>query len=131
MFDGMLVADIETKRFFTANAAMVRMLGYSDAELRSLSVKDIHPQADLPFVLEQFEGLAEGKIQVSEDIPVLRKDGSVFYATVTSSKLFTMVAPASLASSATLPNASRHTKHWNENATPSGTCWKPATTNGD
>ena len=87
MFDGMLVADIETERFFTANAAMARMLGYSDAELRSLSVKDIHPQADLPFVIEQFHGLAEGKIQVSEEIPVLRKDGSVFFARVTSSKV--------------------------------------------
>ena len=87
MSDGMLLADIETKRFFTANAAMARMLGYSDAELRSLSVKDIHPPADLPFVVEQFHGLAEWKIRVSQDIPVLRKDGSVFYATVTSSNV--------------------------------------------
>jgi PAS domain S-box-containing protein len=86
MADGMLVADIETTRFYAANAAMARMLGYSDTELRSLSVKDIHPQADLPFVVEQFQGLAEGKIQVSEEVPVLRKDGSVFYALVTSSK---------------------------------------------
>ncbi len=87
MYDGMLVADIETKRFFAANAAMARMLGYSETELAFLSVKDIHPPADLPFVVEQFHGLAEGKIQVSEDIPLLRKDGSVFFARVTSSKV--------------------------------------------
>jgi PAS domain S-box-containing protein len=87
MVDGMLVVDIETKRFFTANAAMARMLGYSETELRSLAVKDIHPPADLPFVVEQFQGLAEGRIEVSEDVPVLRKDGSVFYAMVTSSKV--------------------------------------------
>ena len=87
MFDGLLMADIETKQFVTANAAMARMLGYTDAELRSLSVKDIHPRADLPFVVEQFHGLAAGKIQASEDIPVLRKDGSVFFARVTSSKV--------------------------------------------
>jgi PAS domain S-box-containing protein len=87
MFDGLLVADIETKRFVKANAAMARMLGYSETKLPSLSVKDIHPQEDLPFVIEQFQGLAEGTIQVSGDIPVLRKDGSVFYALVTSSKV--------------------------------------------
>ena len=87
MFDGLLVAEIETKRFVSANAAMARMLGYSEAELLSLSVKDIHPQADLPFVMKQFNGLAEGKIQVSDDIPVLRKDGSVFLAVVTTSKV--------------------------------------------
>ena len=85
MFDGLLMADIETKHFVGANAAMSRMLGYSETELLSLSVKDIHPQADLPFVVEQFEKLSEGKIQVSEDVPVLRKDGSVFFAVVTSS----------------------------------------------
>ena len=83
MFDGLLMADIETKHFIGANAAMSRMLGYSETELLSLSVKDIHPQADLPFVVEQFEKLSEGKIQVSEDVPVLRKDGSVFLAVVT------------------------------------------------
>ena len=85
MFDGLLLADIETKRFLRANAAMARMLGYSEAELLTLSVMDIHPRKDLPFVIEQFQALAEGRIQVSEDIPVLRKDGSVFFARVTSS----------------------------------------------
>ncbi len=87
MFDGLLVADIETRRFVRGNAAMSRMLGYSETELRSLSVEDIHPEADVPFVIEQFQGLAEGKLQISEDVPVLRKDGSVFHALVTTSKV--------------------------------------------
>ena len=87
MFDGLLVADIETKRLIKANAAIARMLGYSEIELLSLSVKDIHPQADMPFVIEQFQALAEGKIQVSEDLPVMRKDGSVFFAVVSTSTL--------------------------------------------
>ena len=87
MSDGLLVADIETRRFVRANASMCKMLGYSEAELLSKSVKDIHPPEDLPFVTEQFEALAEGKFDVSEDVPVLRKDGSIFFATVGASKV--------------------------------------------
>ncbi len=85
MSDGLLIADIETKRFVRANASICRMLGYSKEELLTLSVRDIHPEADLPFVVEQFQALAEGKILVSENVPVLRKDGSVFHAAVSSS----------------------------------------------
>ena len=86
MDDGLLIADIETQRFVQANAAMCRMLGYSEGELLLLSVKDLHPKADLPFVLEQFQGLAAGKLLVSAEVPVLRKDGSVYYAVVSSSR---------------------------------------------
>jgi PAS domain S-box-containing protein len=85
MSDGLLIADIETKRFVRANASICRMLGYSKEELLTLSVRDIHPEADLPFVVGQFEALVEGKIRVSEDVPVRRKDGGVFYAVVSSS----------------------------------------------
>ena len=85
MSDGLLVADIETKRFVRANASICRMLGYSKEELLTLSVRDIHPEADLPFVVEQFQALVLGKIRVSEDVPVLRKDGTIFHAAVSSS----------------------------------------------
>ena len=85
MSDGLLIADIETKRFVRANASICRMLGYSKEELLMLSVRDIHPEADLAFVVEQFQALVEGKIRVSEDMPVLRKDGSVFHAAISSS----------------------------------------------
>jgi PAS domain S-box-containing protein len=87
MVDGLLIAEIETKRFVRANPAICRMLGYSMDELHSLSVQDIHRQEDLPFVLQQFQALAEGALHVSEDLPFLRKDGSVRYANVVSSQI--------------------------------------------
>jgi PAS domain S-box-containing protein len=86
MSDGLLIADIETMRFVRANASMCKMLGYSEAELLTKSASDIHPPEALPFVIEQFHALVEGKLRVSEDVPVRRKDGSVFYAVVSSSK---------------------------------------------
>ena len=87
MVDGLLMADIETQHFVQANASICRMLGYAEEELLSLSVQDIHPEADLPFVVQQFQALAEGNLSVSEEIPVLRKDGTVFYAVVSVSRV--------------------------------------------
>ena len=85
MVDGLLIANVATKRFARANRAASRMLGYSREELMSMSVTDIHPADTLPDVLETFRALAERKISAAENIPMLRKDGSVFYADVSSS----------------------------------------------
>ncbi len=83
--DGIILADLETKRFCTGNKAICQMLGYSLEEIWHLGVMDIHPEKDLPYVLGQFEKQARREITLSEDIPVKRKDGSVFYAEVNSS----------------------------------------------
>jgi len=82
MLDGLLVADVHTKRLVGCNAAICRMLGYSADELLSLSVMEIHPRHELPKVLESFTAQAEGWLSIAEELPVLRKDGSVFYADV-------------------------------------------------
>ena len=83
MVDGLLIADVETKRFVRANPAICQMLGYSEEELLSLSVMDIHPAEELPAVLEKFQAQAAGRIRINEDAPVLRKDGTVVYADIT------------------------------------------------
>jgi len=82
--DGILAADPETKRFYLANKAMCEMLGYTRDELLSLGVEDIHPQEDLPRVSATFEAQVRGDYSLSPDIPVKRKDGSVFYAEINS-----------------------------------------------
>ena len=82
MVDGLLIADVETKRFVRANPAICRMLGYSEEELLSLSVMDIHPVEELPAVLDKFQAQAAGRIRINEDAPVLRKDGTVVYTDI-------------------------------------------------
>ncbi|MHB1038311.1 MAG: sensor histidine kinase [Pirellulales bacterium] len=82
MVDGLLIADVETKEFMRANTSICRMLGYSEEELLSKSVLDIHPPADLPGILESFQALAGGDLRIGVEIPVVRKDGSTFYADV-------------------------------------------------
>jgi PAS domain S-box-containing protein len=82
--DGILVVDLESRKLITGNAMFSRMLGYSDKELFSLGVQDIHLEEDMPHVMEQFMKLRAGEITVSTNIPVKRKNGSVFSADISS-----------------------------------------------
>jgi diguanylate cyclase (GGDEF)-like protein len=43
---------------------------------------DIHPEKDLPYVLDQVERQIRKEFALAKDLPVIRKDGSVFYADV-------------------------------------------------
>lgn len=85
--DGILVADAKTQRFVVANEAICRMLGCSRGEVLALGVKDIHPAEDLARVVEQFGRQLRGEISLATDIPVKRKDGSVFPADVNSTPI--------------------------------------------
>lgn len=82
--DGILLANTEDRRFADANASFCRMTGYSREEILDLGVTELHPEKDLPEVLRQFEKQAKGEISLAENIPVMRKDGSVFYCDVNS-----------------------------------------------
>ncbi len=82
--DGILLADVESKKFYIGNKVICQMLGYSPQELKEIGVMDIHPERDLPYVIEQFEKQARKETTLAESIPVKRKDGSVFYADINS-----------------------------------------------
>lgn len=83
--EGLIIAEIDTKRFSMFNRSICEMLGYSEEEMKGLSVNDIHPKDELPRVLEHFESQVRGGHEVAELLPVKRKGGSVFYADVTAS----------------------------------------------
>ncbi len=87
MVDGVLVADAQTQRFLRVNPAICRALGYTERELLSMRVHDIHPPEALPEVLDRFRRQWKGVLPVSEDTPVLRKDGSVYYADITTNRI--------------------------------------------
>ncbi len=82
--DGILVADLADHRFVLANRAMADMLQYSEAELYWLGVDDIHPADRLDYVRDQFARQARGEFTLARDVPIQRRDGSVFYADVNS-----------------------------------------------
>jgi len=97
MVEGLLITDIETKRFVRFNASLCRMLGYSEEELREASVQDIHPPEEVPEDLQRFQAAAEGRVSINEDRPVLRKDGSIFYADITGRRILYEGRPCLLA----------------------------------
>ncbi|MDD3847158.1 MAG: PAS domain S-box protein [Syntrophorhabdaceae bacterium] len=80
--DGILLANPITKSFLQGNAAICTMLGYTKEEIRNLTIYDIHPTEDISRVLDEFEKQAKGEKTLAEDLPVLRKDGSIFYADI-------------------------------------------------
>ena len=80
--DGIMVADVETKRIIVANLASCEMLGYSRDELLAMDIHDIHPEERMPLIVEKFEQQARGEISIAADVPMKRKDGSVFYADI-------------------------------------------------
>lgn len=85
--DGILIADLETKRFVDANPAMVEMLGYPHDEFLRLGIADIHPKDALQAVMRQFERQASGVNTDRVDLPVLRKDGVVLFADISASTI--------------------------------------------
>jgi PAS domain S-box-containing protein len=82
--DGILLADIKSQKFFMGNKQICTALGYSPAEIKNMGVMDIHTEKDLPYVLDQFDKLKRNEIVVAKDIPVKKRDGSVYYADVSS-----------------------------------------------
>ncbi|MHC4623329.1 MAG: PAS domain S-box protein [Planctomycetota bacterium] len=85
--EGIVVADVETKKFLYANPAMCRMLGYSENELKQLGVSDIHPREALEHVISEFEAQARGEKTLAPNIPCLRKDGRIIYADINTARV--------------------------------------------
>ena len=85
--EGILVADLEAKKFRYANPAICRMLRYSADELLEMGVFDIHPKYALNDVIAEFEAQAQGKKTLAAGLPCLRKDGTVIYVDTVASKV--------------------------------------------
>ena len=85
--DGLLLADLDTRKFYIGNRRICEMLGYELDEIKKIGFDDIHPKDALPHVLEQVGKQVAGKITVAKDLPVKRKNGSIFYADIAASPL--------------------------------------------
>lgn len=84
--DGILIADLETKKLSYANPAACRMFGYTEKEMLTLGVENIHPLINLPSVITTFEAQVRGKTSVVS-LPCLRKNGEIFYADINPARI--------------------------------------------
>lgn len=63
------------------------MLGYHKKELLTFTIYDLHPRRDLKFIRKDFERHARSDGAFSTDMPILKKDGNVFFADIASSSI--------------------------------------------
>jgi PAS domain S-box-containing protein len=85
--EGIIIVDIATKQFKYVNPAICGMLGYSQKELKEMGVLDIHPKAFQEHALSDFEAQAKGEITLTGSIPCLKKDGTILYADINTSRV--------------------------------------------
>jgi PAS domain S-box-containing protein len=85
--EGILVAEIETRRFRYANPAICKMLGYTEDELGQMSVSDIHLKEHLALISQYFEAQVRGELILAHNVPCLRKNGTIFYADINSTSV--------------------------------------------
>jgi signal transduction histidine kinase len=60
------------------------MLGYTEDELRTMEVTDIHPKDALTGAVAEFEAQRRKEKTLAADVPCLRKDGAIVHADINS-----------------------------------------------
>ncbi|MFA5204486.1 MAG: PAS domain S-box protein [Lentisphaeria bacterium] len=86
--DGLLIADSGTQMLSHANPALCRMLGYTAAELTTMRVADLHPKDTFPSITTGFEATGRGERPGIASLPCRRKDGTIVYAEINSTRFF-------------------------------------------
>ena len=87
MMDGLVVVDLETLKGLRINPALCSFLGYLLEELKEIRGPQLHPVDVLPKSEEHFQAAIRGGVTRFEAMPFLRKDGSIVYADVVSSRI--------------------------------------------
>lgn len=79
--DGILLIESETKKLYLFNNKILDMLGYVKDEMSNLYLCDIHKPEDI-LILERFAKYNDNITYSIEEIPVVRKNQSTFFADI-------------------------------------------------
>jgi PAS domain S-box-containing protein len=82
--DGIMTVDRANYSIAMVNERMARMLGYSVDELLKMRVPDLHPAEVLDEIRSAFERNVPGQLIHVDAVPFKRKDGTLFYASISS-----------------------------------------------
>jgi len=80
--DGITLVDPETGHIILYNKRYQDMLGYSDDELKNMTIIDFHPQENREWMLEIFNEAKVENSHLFEDIPMLKKDGAIIFVDI-------------------------------------------------
>jgi len=78
--DGMLLYDLEVRKFIMCNLACSKMLGYSEAEFLNLGLSEINPLDELENIFQKLEKINIDEIEWRCDTMFKSKNGVVFTA---------------------------------------------------
>lgn len=84
--DGILLVDCQTQRLLMPNRQMCRLLGRSAEEIETMTLSDILPAEVSEQSLRYFNYPAEGRPQQIPCHPIRGKDGTVFYADISTAQ---------------------------------------------
>ena len=84
--EGILVADVETKKYLYANPAICKLLGFSKNELEQMNVFCIYPGEKVNERKDCFNTIKENGI-ISYGIPCKKKDGKIIYVDINYSSM--------------------------------------------
>ncbi|MEN6457355.1 MAG: PAS domain S-box protein [Thermoguttaceae bacterium] len=90
------IVDLRGERFRWANPVMCQKLGYSETEILTIGLRDIHPPERLSEARTIFIEMTEGQRNTACDVPLLRKDGGLIYANVRTARVQYQDAPCLL-----------------------------------
>ena len=80
--DGVLVINVKTEAVVQTNTAFCEMTGYSEEKLLGMSLEDIHPADSLEYLRNEIQKRSLSDTALVSDVPVLKKDGTIFFADV-------------------------------------------------
>lgn len=84
MFDGLMIWDRATWKIVRVNPALCRMLGYSETEVLSLRIMDLHPQDEFPAIQNTIRERVAGRFRGVAAATFLTKDRNMRYVEVAS-----------------------------------------------
>ncbi len=88
--EGVTIEDLEYGRFVYCNDKAPELLGYTKEELLSIGVRDLIPASESMEYAAKRPLMDTGLQTTLREKPVMRKDGSVFYADIDASKVYTI-----------------------------------------
>jgi PAS domain S-box-containing protein len=86
--EGILIVDAESLQIIFANPTQCEMLGYTEEELISMTIIEIHPKESIKETLTEFQSMLLGEKAFVSNIQCLKKNGATFFADIHSSFLF-------------------------------------------
>ena len=85
--DGIIIANAENKMMLFANSAACQMFGYSEEQLITMTVANLHPEDTLQDALATFERQAHGEMPLAQNMQCVRQNGEYFYADISASQI--------------------------------------------